>query len=238
MRRKRRRISQQGMTLIEISMVVVIAAMLVAAFVTYKNFQHASKLRAVVAEVSRIKTGVSEFRDKYFALPGDMTLASTYWPTASNGNGDGNIVWDSGAALPGPPYPFESVIAWQHLALAGIISGSYSGTCNNPVCTGTPGVNIPSSQYPNGGYFLDNADYTGVRNSIIFATAGRPGDPNNSILSPVDAESLDIKLDDAIPDSGAVQVFSNPNCATGTPVTYNNTSTAIFCQMIFRLVNF
>src|SRR4051812_28937287 len=96
-----------GFTLVELSIVLVILGLLVGGVLTGQSLIRAAELRAITTEQNRYVTATHTFRDKYFALPGDMTNATAYWgtsgncpglaaqgnttPATCNGNGDGKI---------------------------------------------------------------------------------------------------------------------------------------------------
>lgn len=124
--------------LVELSIVLVIIGLLVGGVLAGKSLIRASELRAVSAEYARYHTAVMAFRDKYFALPGDMPNATNVWGTASNCpgshlqpstdattcNGNANSYIDSvaGAGLGNEYFRF-----WQHLQNAGLVEGRLSG---------------------------------------------------------------------------------------------------------------
>lgn len=112
-----------------------------------------------------------------------------------NGNGDGRIsgIWT------------ESSRAWQHLANAGIISGSFNGTVDIPTTSITGGQFLLTTTNNGGLNLLGN--YLGVGDVPIFvlkgAADGDPTIPINSLTAP-DAKSIDDKVDDGIADDGHV----------------------------------
>ena len=77
----------------------VILGLLVGGILAGQSLIRASELRAVTTEFTKYQTALNSFRDKYFAYPGDMTNATSFWPSCGttalttaegcNGNGDG-----------------------------------------------------------------------------------------------------------------------------------------------------
>lgn len=120
---------QRGFSLVELSIVLVILGLLVGGVLSGRSLIHASELRAVTTERDKFTAAVYAFRDKYFQLPGDLSNAYQFWgatcgtntstaSTGCNGDGGGTISLTNG----------EAVNAWEHLARAGLIEGSYDGT--------------------------------------------------------------------------------------------------------------
>ena len=125
-------------SLVELSIVLVILGLLTGGILAGQNLIRASELRAVITEFQNYNTAVNTFRDKYFALPGDMRNATAFWgdqatgtescsdgsvpdgtPGTCNGDGNGNITSAAGV--------IEYLRFWQHLSLSGLIEGSYTG---------------------------------------------------------------------------------------------------------------
>ena len=205
---------RKGFSLVELSIVLVILGLLTGGILGGQSLIRASELRAVATEISRYNTAVYTFRDKYFALPGDMTNATSFWGNADtgaiggecatpltdagtgtqtcNGNGSGIIDWGS-----------EERRIWQHMANAGLIEGSYSGV--GPVMVA--GVNVPTSKLASNSYrFLhETALYGngGINNGLRVGriSSGYFGN-DEGIAKPEEAWNIDQKLDDGLADSG------------------------------------
>ncbi|MFI4954463.1 MAG: Tfp pilus assembly protein FimT/FimU, partial [Gammaproteobacteria bacterium] len=114
---------RQGFTLIELSIVVVIISLLVAAISVGKNMVAAQQLNNAIKEIANYDAVFTLFKQKYDYAPGDMPNATTYWPSAYNGNGNGAIDMVPNNYVSSG----ESYYAWQHLSLSGMISGNYTG---------------------------------------------------------------------------------------------------------------
>jgi len=140
-----------GFSLVELSIVLVILGLLTGGILAGQSLIRAAELRSVSADSNRYRAAVYAFRDKYFALPGDMPNAVKFWGAQAggttdgydstcaalttpatgtatcNGNGDGSI----GSAISNTTIwcqrNFERFRLWQHLANAGLVEGTYSG---------------------------------------------------------------------------------------------------------------
>ena len=114
---------QAGFTLIEIAIVLVIIGLLLGGVLKGQELITSARVRNLIAQQDGIKAAYFGFLDRFRALPGDYATASA----AANirgvtfgGNGDGQIL-DAGGNS-------EQVIAWNHLASAGFLNGSFSSS--------------------------------------------------------------------------------------------------------------
>lgn len=252
----------RGFSLVELSIVLVILGLLVGGVLTGQSLIRAAELRSVTTEFQKYQAAVNTFRDKYFALPGDMTNATQFWgaahatpatcrTTAStttatcDGNGDGSITSMDG----GTTYS-EYFRAWQQLANAGLIEGSYTGVAGSGSISHTiPGTNAPRPKMGAAGWgfaFLvpalagDANFFEGnYGNFLFFGGANASGDPNAALLKPEEQWNIDTKMDDGKPGYGRVRSLENQtNCnttAVASTAAYNLTFTTAACSAIMLL---
>lgn len=231
---------KKAFSLVELSIVLVILGLLVGGVLAGQSLIRAAELRAVSTEYSRYSTATRSFRDKYFAFPGDLNNAESFWGTDAGGcpgtsattsgpgiatcNGDGNgQVGASGNTS-------EMYRFWQHMANAGMIEGSFTGVPNTTNITtwahSTSTPNVPKSKMANGMWFIS---YTGVPTvgSTSFFDGTDLGSPfffsnaanvssTGPILKPEEAWNIDTKMDDGKPGTGGVQTMKNPTQANAT----------------------
>lgn len=231
---------QKAFSLVELSIVLVILGLLVGGVLAGQSLIRASELRSVGTEFSRYQTAAHAFRDKYFAVPGDMTNATNFWGqsancpgsstqgttdgTTCNGNGNGQIYF-VGSHL--SPTANEVHRFWQHLTSAGMIEGSYNGVTTSPTgyYLGIGPTNSPKSKADLGfwsAFYLPNA--TGGNNGAmfhynigphVFLLAAINGTSWNStpILKADEAWNIDTKLDDAKPGRGIITGRVGSSCS-------------------------
>ena len=263
--------SRGGFTLVELSIVLVILGLLVGGVLAGQSLIHAAELRAISNEYTSYKVAIGAFREKYMGLPGDITNATAFWGTEGVGsghvegpcdisgavdtatcNGDGNgIVTGSGSAIIGLADYHENFRAWEQMANAGLIDGTYSGTSiyDDPdageIIHATPGVNTPRSRFSGAGWTIiaqppanGSASYFAAPYKGITLMFGGPrvGGPNlllpMGVMKPEDAYSFDRKLDDGLPQSGSVMSMKNINCLEATYDAYKVSSTTNGCTLL------
>jgi prepilin-type N-terminal cleavage/methylation domain-containing protein len=107
---------QQGFTLIEIAIVLVIIGLLLGGILQGQSLINSARVRNLISQEDGIKAAFYGFQDRYRALPGDFSQASVLIPNvlaASNGDGNGQITGT------------EAIAVWDHLSHAGFITGTY-----------------------------------------------------------------------------------------------------------------
>jgi prepilin-type N-terminal cleavage/methylation domain-containing protein len=243
---------RSGFTLVELSIVLVILGLLVGGVLSGQSLIRASELRAVTTEYSRWVTATQSFRDKYFALPGDMSNATSFWnadancagtytgTTAAAGtcNGDGNgTILNYAAAASKTAETFQF---WKQLALAGMIEGSYTGFAGSGSnIESIIGQNVPRSKLSNAGWSSgawDNSSGTAdaynfainYLNSFSFGKQVATQDTSGAAIKPEEAWNIDTKMDDGKPGYGKLLgmggAWGTNACTTAANATDYNAS--------------
>jgi len=132
--------TKHAFSLVELSIVLVILGLLTGGILGGQSLIRAAEMRSISTEHARWVAAAQTFRDKYFALPGDMSNATKFWGTADaascsltstgdartcDGNGNGVLNYSFSGNTAHEHFRF-----WQQLANAGLIEGNYSGTRN------------------------------------------------------------------------------------------------------------
>lgn len=243
----------RAFSLVELSIVLVILGLLTGGVLTGQSLIHAAELRAVVSELERYRTATQSFRSTYMALPGDMHEATRFWKYRSgpdcinntgaatdtlsgtcDGNGNGQVVHG------------ESFLFWQHLALAGLIEGSYTGV-TGPLTSEDHiiGRNAPASRLSGTGwgvFYRSSTNGTPDRmfdglyeHSFIHGNKDPvTGWPEAASMRPEDAWNIDSKIDDGKPAQGFLfglpwTTCTNASGQSDTNTGYRLTSTDIAC---------
>lgn len=229
-----------GFSLVELSIVLVILGLLTGGILAGQSLIRAAELRAVPTEYSRYTSAVHTFRDKYFAIPGDMTNATAFWTVAGgttgrdnaciaamrlstttgtcNGNGNGSLIVDS--------LIWEQYTFWNHLSRAGLIEGNYYYLPSDSN-TWVTGREFPASKLNSrAGWmpcYTDRGNFgRGSQNMFILSAPTWSSAAcylgNSADLRSDEAYSLDVKMDDGLATTGtmtATNSYNGSGCITG-----------------------
>lgn len=233
---------EEGFTLIELAIVIMVLGLLMTGAIAGKALLKSAELKATLSEVDAFTIAMESFEQQYGALPGDLTIAESFFGASAtdNGNGDGQIA----AAT-------EQYTAWDQLLLAKMITGPSTGDYTGVTGAGgsTPGQNVPASRFKeNAGFSLAYIAAPGnwqsaigrnfPDNYVVFATDTSTADIlAGGVLLPDDAFALDRKADDGQPDFGKI-LSNGTTCATNngpTDATYNLTVKTPVCLLYFSI---
>jgi prepilin-type N-terminal cleavage/methylation domain-containing protein len=192
---------QAGFTLIEIAIVLVIIGLLLGGVLKGQELITSARVRNIISQQDGVKAAYFGFLDRFRALPGDYSLASTNIANVAagaNGNGNGQILTSATDVID------EYIAVWDHLSKAGFINGSYTYAAS-PENPGT----APTSPY---------ARYIQVIYDSVYGAGGGALRHNiktgNGIPSELLSE-IDRKIDDGNPVTGVFQFSAYPG-GTGT----------------------
>jgi len=192
----------QGFTLIEIAIVLVIIGLLLGGILKGQELITSARVRNLIAQQDGVKAAFFGFQDRFRALPGDYTAATTNIANVTgggacglatsfgNGNGNGRIETAAGGL-------YENVLAWEQLSKAGFITGTYTcATAEGPTTS-------PVNPY---GVYMELV-FDGIYGA---GTTASPSPLRHNIKSgsqvPVDIISeMDRKIDDGAPNTGGFQ---------------------------------
>lgn len=219
---------QQGFTLIEIAIVLVIIGLLLGGVLKGQELINTARVRALNNTVDGITAAWFSFQDRYRAFPGDYLTAQSNinLPGAPDG-GDANGLVDSDA---------ERGRVWVHLEAAGYLTGGYNvdtftvaDDAYDCVVTGCP----------------DNGFGAGM--NLSYGTQVQSGtvDAHELITGrgiPVEVlAELDRKVDDGAAGSGAMQLgvagtgwVAADESACESGANYELQSPSSNCAAVFR----
>ncbi|MBT4878200.1 MAG: prepilin-type N-terminal cleavage/methylation domain-containing protein [Alphaproteobacteria bacterium] len=222
---------KKGFSLVELSIVLIIIGLLIAGVSSGSKLIKQARINSLINELNELKNSFNIFEQIYDQLPGDINNAYDFFGSVDsctntsggynscNGDGDYEIEWS-----------YESYRSNQHLALAGLISGSYDGqteTISSSAFSST--IYHPALQCSSMGH----SDL-----GTVCIQLGGDNIGNNAGLIPVDQYRVDYKLDDGLPLSGnirfrAIQDVSTTTC--GDSSGYILTSTSVGCNLLMTV---
>ncbi|RMG69585.1 MAG: prepilin-type N-terminal cleavage/methylation domain-containing protein [Nitrospirae bacterium] len=117
----------RGFTLVELAIVLVIIGIILGAVLKGQELINNAKTKRAFNQYREVLAAIYTYYDKYGFFPGDDPNATSRWTGTTNGDKDGLI--DVGGSFSCTSNATEDCAIWEHLRLAGIISGS---SYNNP----------------------------------------------------------------------------------------------------------
>lgn len=182
---------QQGFTLVEIAIVLVIIGLLIGGVLKGQEMITNAKVSKVENDYKGISAAILAYQDRYGVLPGDDPSAATRfqgtWTAADNGNGNGTIQ----GAWNGAANNLESRKIWKHLRGAGFLKGPVDGTAAS--------YQPPSHAF--GGLIgFEQGLYNLSGHVLVFG-----GMPGNVV------QILEARGDDGSPARGTIQGAANGN---------------------------
>ena len=233
-----------GFTLVELAIVMIIIGLLIGGILKGQELIANSQTTATIAQIKGIDAAVSTFRDKYAALPGDMTNGGTRLQNCDaapcNADGDQNGVIDA-TGNPGSAVfagNTEAVRAFSHLAASDLLSGidANYGSGNPSI-----GIGVPEAKVGGGFIGIDYSaagglqDATGARVGHYLVLNGQVAAVSDASasLAPSRAGQIDRKLDDGNADTGSVRGNSAASCSASG--VYSEGADDGRCAMYLRI---
>jgi prepilin-type N-terminal cleavage/methylation domain-containing protein len=228
---------QTGFTLIEIAIVLVIIGLLLGGVLKGQELITSARVRNLISVQDGIKAAFFGFQDRFRALPGDYTLATTNINGATvNGNGNGRVESAGTCGAIAGCVAYETTGLWDQLSHAGFINGTYTaGSATQS------DANSPKNPY---GIYLQL-----IYDGTYGITSGGATKHNLKTGGQIPVEiiaEVDRKVDDGSPYTGGFQFsayvgnaataptegsVTSPACTSGntTAATWNATNGSTNC---------
>ena len=198
---------EQGFTLVEIAVVLVIVGLLLGGILKGQELINSAKVKNIINDFRTASTYAYGYQDRFRAMPGDDAgvasrlagaIKATTGGTAGNGRIDGS--WNSTTPTD------ETVLFWQHVRLANLATGDG----RNPAQEGIVIQDwLPRNAVGGRVGVTSNAPVSGWAGTFFICQDNIPGSF---------ARQIDIAMDDGQPASGAVRLLAN-GAASGTSIT-------------------
>lgn len=224
---------QNGFTLIEIAIVLVIIGLLLGGVLKGQELINAARVRNIAAQLDGVKVAYLGFQDRYRAYPGDVSDATATAqipnsPATGGCTGGGNAFCGNGKIDPA-----EILTAWAQLARSGFISGSYAGAVGNAQATFPAQTTSDSPSNPFGGFLVlvhdaDYGDAATTAPAIVLNVKTGGSMPAATIAE------LDRKVDDGNAGTGTFRtaIAASPsNQAAGCTTGSNGATTLAYANI-------
>jgi prepilin-type N-terminal cleavage/methylation domain-containing protein len=223
-----------GFTLVEMSIVLVVIALVIGGILAGRELIGAARIRATVSQIEMFNIAVNTFHAKYTGLPGDLEArkaAMFGFAARSGGEGAG----DGNGRLTSPGVfdlnlGGETAIFWRDLSQAGLIKETFLLADENLVGATTAVKDyLPFAELGRGNFFAVFS-WEGFNHYQMFTVTeigpngvyriihGMPQTPPYGV-TPIEAFSLDNKTDDGLPMAGKT-------VARGKSTSHNETLNA------------
>ncbi len=260
--------TESGFTLVELAIVMIIIGLLIGGILKGQELITNARISSTAAQIKAVESGISGFRDKYASVPGDVVgptgripgCTSALCVLTNTNSGDGQISVAAGATNtfnPGVAIAdtSESAASFVQLAAAGFIGGVSGGAAaivagssnpNSPLVgswvlatsTGAAGTGLVGAT-TTAATVLQTGAYLALTPSLA---ANIPADKGP--WTPVQASSVDRKVDDGNPNTGTVRATgkggatSAGNCASTVDIdgAYNEALGSAECGIYAKVM--
>ncbi len=236
--------SQNGFTLVELAIVMIIIGLLIGGVLKGQELVNNAQITATIAQTKSFDAAISTFRDQYSAMPGDMGNPADRLPNCDaapcnrvNPSPDGRI---NSISLGDIPFSNEEeFVAFSHLSAASLINGIDR---SEEVAFGQ---GLPEAR-TGGGFWVGYTNEGSAPVSLVTGGELRPGHylvlngvaeavgEQTGALVPSEAARIDRKIDDGNPLTGSVQA-ANDGCVDGGGDAYNESDSSFLCALYIRV---
>ena len=220
---------QNGFTLVELSIVIIIIGFLIAGISSGKSLIDQARLNSIIDDMRNYQIAYLSFKNVYSQTPGDTTMASVLFPNCAapvancNGNGDGKITIDGGGSyVMGSGTGSEPQKVWAHLYNAKLINNSIIPLVNGNGGAETIGQTSPEAKISGSIYYIvgGGTNFIGTLDggqrtvyglwqetniNAIYVAVPQTQGISGGVLTPLQTYQIDKKIDDGNEVGGQMQ---------------------------------
>jgi len=206
---------QQGFTLIEIAIVLVIIGLLVGGILQGQELIENSRVKQAVKDINGTAAAMFAYQDRYGSLPGDdgntaaLQARGSSWTSVTGGNANGLLASATNNVFAGSS---EAGPFWQHLKAAGFIGGNPAdaalqalptnawgglvGVLASPMGGGLTGTKVCLSQVPGAaataidGELDDGLGASGRLRATLGVAAANTAPTNVALAAPYNEDNV------------------------------------------------
>jgi len=191
--------------LVELAIVLVIIGLIIGGVLKGQELFANARLKTTLMDVDAIRAAAATFQDRYGGLPGDYFEGQAQlgapngitWASPRCNGGD--QLCDGDGVIEGNGRTNETLLFWQHLTLANLISGvEVAAAVDDSIGAGLPSASI------GGGLAVQ---YQAIRGRTThWLRLGTGTALTTGVTTGVQADRIDAKVDDGRPGAGSIRV--------------------------------
>jgi prepilin-type N-terminal cleavage/methylation domain-containing protein len=238
--------TQNGFTLVELAIVIVIIGLLLGGVLQGQELIKQAQVRNNVKRIQEISSAIATFYGKYNNLPGDMPIArANAFLAVSGGDGNGQLEWNGIA---------DSQFFWLHLTAAKMLNvvkndnttftaASYSRFAKFRNDRGGSGNTMPGMMYASTTDIYSTIFGTegiNIGNAITLSTMLPTGVAQYAAFTADETRIMDEKIDDGNAITGKFRGANARAAGTYALTTCNNSgvyvndSSNMLCRILYE----
>ncbi len=209
----------KAFSIIEIATVLFVASLIVVSLVAGKKMIEASRINAAISQILNIEFATSNFQLQYGFIPGDLNQADAQEYITSDaiyGSGNNNGIIDTTT-------PLEPILFYYYLGIDNPTIDTALPTVVDEYIVGSNIIELKGSNYGILPYGIQsegkNYLHLGIESDASIVTAAP--------FTPIQAESMDRKIDDGLPNIGKLTAKGGSNVHDDP--SYDNDSSVDAC---------
>lgn len=221
----------RAFSLVEIAIVLVILGLLTGGVLTGQALIRASELRSLTTVVREFQSAKDIFKDKYFAVPGELLTYQSFWPQLV-GSYCPKTTWNPGNLNGVMDNSYENEAAFAQLQAAGLIQMGRPQILQDGTVRGYYDC-MENWMQQRAGFKTKFSDLFGLIVAANGVNGVQYGAGTTAAANVDEAFSIDQKYDDGRPNTGIIRGFDAGS--SGGYCVSNTTPTGVYYQPSMNL---